>query len=93
MSNPKLYRFYATSFGNHGADVGVAEYETTVIDGRTFVDRHSFGLQEVTERERNEYHETREAALRAAASKLTGIASALLNQAEGLREEANGGKA
>ena len=86
----KLYRFYVTGLSDHGSDVGITEYETVVMDGKTFINRPWFGLQEVTKREWPNYYETREEAARAAASKLTGIASALLQKAEQLREEAAG---
>ena len=86
----KLYRHFAHSFGDLGAHVSVAEYETTVLEGRTFVLRPIYGLHEVTDEERQHYHETRGAALIAASDQLKGVALALFYQAEGLRKEAAG---
>ena len=83
----KVYRFIV-HVGRDGVDAHVWSYDKVIVDGVPYamvLDR----LEQVRASP-GEWHDTREAALRACASKLTDISSDALRKAEQMREEAAG---
>lgn len=84
----KLYRAnVGTQVGENGVGFWIDSADAIEVNGQLYADPHR---GRVLIEKGVEWHETREAAIRAAAATVTGLASALLKQAEQLREEAAG---
>ena len=85
MNINRVYR--AITFVDHlGLAASVRGYDRIVVDGIPYAKV----LDRLEPIKRGEWYETRDAALRAGAAKLTGMASEMLKRAEEMREEAAG---
>ena len=83
----KVYRSII-HVGRDGVEAHVWSYDKVIVDGVPFA--RVLGRLDPVLASPGEWHDTREAALRACASKLTEISSEALRKAEQMREEAAG---